>query len=164
MCDEYIICNLCLYVSSVTPFFSVRSFSYDFQATKVILFSNSAAFTPLSNSYHNIPSSYEHKSSTRLWNTHNFDPGFPWNYFFSPAISNCPILMSFAPKRFRKVKYSGTSSSTCAIKRCFHFSGFRYGFPVHVTYKNFTNDKDKILRKVWRNFKQVRINLNIFRT
>ncbi len=77
----------------------------------------------------------ECKRSTPLQNIHYFDCILLQKLLSLPVISNYSILMSFAPRKLGKVsKYSLTSPIILAIKRCFYFSNFRYGFPVHITY------------------------------
>ncbi len=99
-------------------------------------------FTPKRQHFHfsfrHIPcilSLHECKCNTTLWNFRGFHRIFLQSYSFSPVISLLCLGEFYTQEIQKSLKIlGGTSSIIYVVKRCFHFSDFRYGFLVHVTY------------------------------
>ncbi len=118
------------YINPETP----SSNSVGQQDTKVILFSNDASFVPLSSTY-DTSQVYTNASSICLRRTYKILIAFFSKATFFTDKFKLLYLDEFCTQKARKgLKIlRGTSSFTFAIKWCFHFSNFRYGFPVCVT-------------------------------
>ncbi len=73
---------------------------------------------------------HERKRSMPLWNFHNLDHVFLRSCFFF-WLFQITLFNEFYTQKTQKgfEILGGTSSITYIIKRCFHFSDFRYGFP-----------------------------------